>query len=265
MCAVVFLHLQHHTYILDPPSIIFITRLHLMNVARRKVAAAAGVEGTVGAGSSRARRSKHPTRIPPPVELPAWAQQQLQQLETQSQLTQWQQQWPSQEQEPQPNQGQQLQQLWQQHPQLGQQQDAQHQSSARSTAAIDQSCSPSAAQRSGQQLRQGSSNNGGSSSKLSSSACSSNSSVSTDRRLEDAPDLLCCPITGQIMLQPVTVPSGKTFEYEAVRKWITQHGSDPTTLTPISILDLHPNLVVREMVEKWLEDKDPLADSGDDE
>jgi hypothetical protein len=29
----------------------------------------------------------------------------------------------------------------------------------------------------------------------------------------------------QIMLQPVVTPCGKTFEYAAVRHWITQHGT----------------------------------------
>lgn len=72
---------------------------------------------------------------------------------------------------------------------------------------------------------------------------------------------VCCL---QLMVQPVTLPSGKTFEYEAIRKWITQHGTDPTTgLTPVSIHDVHPNLIVREMVEKWLAGVDPLADHAD--
>jgi hypothetical protein len=62
------------------------------------------------------------------------------------------------------------------------------------------------------------------------------------------------------MLQPVSLPSGKTFEHEAVRKWITQHGTDPTTLTPVSIHDLHPNLLIRDMVERWLAGRDPLVD-----
>jgi hypothetical protein len=50
------------------------------------------------------------------------------------------------------------------------------------------------------------------------------------------------------------------LQYEAVRRWITQHGTDPTTCEPLSILDLHPNLLLREMVEKWLAGADPLAD-----
>ncbi|KAF6257610.1 hypothetical protein COO60DRAFT_1523137 [Scenedesmus sp. NREL 46B-D3] len=62
------------------------------------------------------------------------------------------------------------------------------------------------------------------------------------------------------MLQPVMLPSGKTFEYEAVRRWITQYCRDPTTSEPVSILDLHPNLLLREMVEKWLAGSDPVAD-----
>jgi len=62
---------------LDPPSLIFILRLHLMSVARRKVAAAGGAAGSDGQGAGGS--SQQAARIPPPVQLPAWAHQQLQQ------------------------------------------------------------------------------------------------------------------------------------------------------------------------------------------
>jgi hypothetical protein len=40
-------------------------------------------------------------------------------------------------------------------------------------------------------------------------------------------DVSCClgNLLLQIMLQPVVTPCGKTFEYEAVRHWITQNGT----------------------------------------
>jgi hypothetical protein len=65
--------IQDEVLLLDPPSLIFITRLHLMSVARRKAAGSAAGRSTAGSGHSR----QHGPRIPPPVPLPEWAQQEL--------------------------------------------------------------------------------------------------------------------------------------------------------------------------------------------
>eukprot|EP00882_Tetradesmus_deserticola_P017413 GHRQ01018653.1.p1 GENE.GHRQ01018653.1~~GHRQ01018653.1.p1 ORF type:complete len:262 (+),score=93.51 GHRQ01018653.1:46-786(+) len=207
-----------HSFILDPPSLIFIARLHLTSVARRKIAAATGR----GSGNSSSSSQKQPSRIPPPVELPAWAQQQ---------------------------QGEQL-------AAFG---HAGGSSRNGNSSSSSTECSSREPPQQGSDDSSSSPPGGGCGepSRWSSAAVGACAGA---RRLEDAPESLCCPITGQIMLQPVTLPSGKTFEYEAVRRWITQHGTDPTTCEPVSILDLHPNLLLREMVEKWLAGTDPLAD-----
>ena len=73
------------------------------------------------------------------------------------------------------------------------------------------------------------------------------------RNLYDAPDCLCCPITGGVMSQPVVAPSGKTFEYSSLRQWVLRHGTDPTTSQPLSVHDLYPNLVIRGLVEDYLQ------------
>jgi hypothetical protein len=80
-------NLQDETLLLDPPSLIFVMRLHLLGVARRKNAAAAALLAPPAAG--RTVRSQHSSRhhrphIPPPVPLPAWAQQELAQQHSQA-------------------------------------------------------------------------------------------------------------------------------------------------------------------------------------
>jgi hypothetical protein len=77
-----FMHLQEETLLLDPPSLIFIMRLHLVGVARRKNAAAGALLAppAPGARASRSQQAgsrQHRPHIPPPVQLPAWAQQEL--------------------------------------------------------------------------------------------------------------------------------------------------------------------------------------------
>eukprot|EP00878_Enallax_costatus_P012078 GHUV01012610.1.p1 GENE.GHUV01012610.1~~GHUV01012610.1.p1 ORF type:complete len:274 (+),score=76.14 GHUV01012610.1:207-1028(+) len=144
-----------HSLILDPPSIIFISRLHLTSVARRK---------TLAANTAAADSSKPAARIPPPVELPEWAQQQIQQQ-------------------------QHLQQPQQLHPASS----SGYEQSNGLTVCTAHSCSDSSdsSSSSGRVL----SGQGASCSEHCSSGGSGSSRV---RRLEDAPELLCCPITGQV-------------------------------------------------------------------
>lgn len=76
----------------------------------------------------------------------------------------------------------------------------------------------------------------------------------TSLGLNPASVLLCAYL-------PACLSGCPSAQYEAVRRWVTQHGTDPTTLTPLSILDVHPNLLIREMVERWLAGSDPLAET----
>eukprot|EP00198_Chlamydomonas_reinhardtii_P002663 XP_001691999.1 predicted protein [Chlamydomonas reinhardtii] len=73
------------------------------------------------------------------------------------------------------------------------------------------------------------------------------------RPLEAAPDALCCPISHSLMRVPVVGPSGTTFDFDYIRKWVLQHNTDPVNGAPLSEADLYPNLAVRDLVERWLQ------------
>jgi hypothetical protein len=156
-----FLHmpyLQAHSFILDPPSIIFIARLHLTSVARRKFAAVAG-RGLANGGSSSSSQ-KQPSRIPPPVELPAWAQsQQAEHLPAIGHSSK-------------------------SSPITGKGSHGREQGQRRSYDSSGSSSSAAGGSRAG----------GGSWSSTAAAAAAG----SGDRGLDDAPDLLCCPITDQV-------------------------------------------------------------------
>ncbi len=64
----------------------------------------------------------------------------------------------------------------------------------------------------------------------------------------------------QIMVQPVCSPSGKTYECATVKDWISRHGTDPNTNQPMSLLQLYPNLVLRELIEAWAAGEVELAE-----
>jgi hypothetical protein len=147
--------LQNHTFILDPPSIIFIARLHLTSVARRKYAAAAG-RGIANGSSSSSQ--KQPSRIPPPVELPEWAQQQ---------------------------QAEHLAAAGHGSSSNGASKDSSRgqQPSRRSHDSSGSSSSAAGGSRGDTAIA---------------GSAAAAAAAAGGRRLDDAPDLLCCPITGQV-------------------------------------------------------------------
>lgn len=61
-----------------------------------------------------------------------------------------------------------------------------------------------------------------------------------------------CPITGDIMRDPVETSSGFTFEREAIEKWLAMGNSlCPLTKTPLSKLSVRPNRTLRQSIEEW--------------
>lgn len=61
-----------------------------------------------------------------------------------------------------------------------------------------------------------------------------------------------CPITQEVMVDPVETSSGHTFERSAIEKWL-KDGSDkcPLTMIPLDNLTLRPNKTLRQSIEEW--------------
>lgn len=75
---------------------------------------------------------------------------------------------------------------------------------------------------------------------------------SLGRRLLEPLQSFYCPITADIMADPVETSSGHTFEREAIDKWLAEGNSlCPLTKTPLSKSGLRPNRVLRQSIEEW--------------
>ncbi|KAK1425279.1 hypothetical protein QVD17_20629 [Tagetes erecta] len=61
-----------------------------------------------------------------------------------------------------------------------------------------------------------------------------------------------CPITREVMVDPVETNSGHTFERAAIEKWLAD-GSNlcPLTMIPLDSLTLRPNKTLRQSIEEW--------------
>ena len=63
------------------------------------------------------------------------------------------------------------------------------------------------------------------------------------------PDDFYCPITGDLMKDPVSEPDGHTYERNAIEKWIMKNGTSPMTRKNIKVSDLKPNLTLKKSIE----------------
>lgn len=75
---------------------------------------------------------------------------------------------------------------------------------------------------------------------------------SLGRQLLEPLQSFYCPITADIMADPVETSSGHTFERAAIEKWLAEGNNlCPLTKTPLSKLSLRTNKTLRQSIEEW--------------
>ncbi|KAK7404582.1 hypothetical protein VNO78_05535 [Psophocarpus tetragonolobus] len=68
------------------------------------------------------------------------------------------------------------------------------------------------------------------------------------------PDDFRCPISLELMKDPVIVSTGQTYERACIEKWLQAgHGTCPKTLQTLTSTVLTPNYVLRSLIEQWCE------------
>ncbi|KAK9122230.1 hypothetical protein Syun_019847 [Stephania yunnanensis] len=68
----------------------------------------------------------------------------------------------------------------------------------------------------------------------------------------DPLDSFYCPITGEVMFDPVETSSGQTFERSAIEKWFAEGNNlCPLTATPLNSATLQPNKALRKSIAEW--------------
>ncbi|NXR03341.1 WSDU1 protein, partial [Sagittarius serpentarius] len=68
------------------------------------------------------------------------------------------------------------------------------------------------------------------------------------------PDEFLCPITRELMKDPVIAADGYSYEKEAMENWIsTKRRSSPMTNLPLPSLMLTPNRTLKMAISRWLE------------
>lgn len=116
-------------------------------------------------------------------------------------------------------------------------------------------CSPT--DRASFEDRHGPGGNGRAFDRQLSKLCSFNFKTNGGRRSENIPippEEFRCPISLQLMYDPVIISSGQTYERVCIEKWFHDgHGTCPKTQQQLSHLCLTPNYCVKGLITSWCE------------
>ena len=68
------------------------------------------------------------------------------------------------------------------------------------------------------------------------------------------PEEIVCPITQEIMIDPVVAADGHTYERNAIASWLEKNNTSPLNGDELPHTNLTPNRAVRSMVQRFVED-----------
>ncbi|CAN6276750.1 unnamed protein product [Urochloa humidicola] len=72
---------------------------------------------------------------------------------------------------------------------------------------------------------------------------------------EEPPLLFLCPISMELMEDPVTVSTGVTYDRRSIERWFFKYGKTtcPATMQRLSSFDLTPNHTLKSVISSWLD------------
>ncbi|CAD7697089.1 unnamed protein product [Ostreobium quekettii] len=77
------------------------------------------------------------------------------------------------------------------------------------------------------------------------------SSATAEAYLQQIVDLFTCPITHEIMVDPVMAADGYTYERKAIMQWLKAHRRSPMTNEPLVEFVLIANHGLKSMIQDW--------------
>ncbi|KAF0934666.1 hypothetical protein E2562_026414 [Oryza meyeriana var. granulata] len=82
--------------------------------------------------------------------------------------------------------------------------------------------------------------------------------------MDEPPCLFLCPISMELMEDPVTVSTGVTYDRRSIEEWLFVYGRTtcPATMQPLSNFDLTPNHTLKRVISSWLDRGSPSSSSS---
>lgn len=65
------------------------------------------------------------------------------------------------------------------------------------------------------------------------------------------PPEFVCPISLEVMRQPVLCEDGHTYERSVILQWLATSPTSPTTRQPMSPTNIRPNYALKSAIERW--------------
>jgi len=75
------------------------------------------------------------------------------------------------------------------------------------------------------------------------------------------PEGFLCPISFQIMNDPVIDNEGNSYERESIIKWLETHNTSPITRNPLFISHLKPNRALKDIITSYLQNNNLLSNA----
>ena len=90
----------------------------------------------------------------------------------------------------------------------------------------------------------------------STSAAAPSDTVAASPGPGEVPENLCCPISMELMTQPVLAADGFTYDRASIEAWLARgKTTSPTTGAPLEHTHLTPNHLVKSMIAEYQESK----------
>ena len=68
----------------------------------------------------------------------------------------------------------------------------------------------------------------------------------------EVPEQFVCPITGEIMEDPVMTADGHAYDRDAIAQWLQSHDTSPITNAQLAHRDLAPAHALRQLIEEFV-------------
>lgn len=69
--------------------------------------------------------------------------------------------------------------------------------------------------------------------------------------MEEPPASYLCPISQEIMIDPVTCADGHSYDRRNIATWLVEHDTSPATGLPLQSRVLIPNIALRNAIDEW--------------
>lgn len=82
-----------------------------------------------------------------------------------------------------------------------------------------------------------------------------NNNDKAEKKDDDFPESFLCPLTQEVMKDPVVDTEGNSYERAAIESWLEKNKTSPITRKPLQLTDLAPNRALRDVIAEHYKKK----------